>query len=62
MYKIPTEGDDNSFVLALQRLFHELQTSEKPVGTNELTKSFGWHAQDSFIQRDAVEFLSGVSS
>ena len=60
MYKLPTEG--NSFVLALQRLFHEMQTSDKPVGTKELTKSFGWDAQDSFIQRDAVEFLRVVSS
>lgn len=40
---MPTEGDDSSksVPLALQRVFYELQHSDKPVGTKKLTKSFG---------------------
>lgn len=37
--------------LALQRVFYRLQTSDKSVGTKELTKSFGWDAYDSFTQQ-----------
>ena len=41
---MPTEGDDGSksVPLALQRVFYELQYSDKPVGTKKLTRSFGW--------------------
>ena len=41
---MPTESDDaaKSVPLALQRVFYELQFSDKPVGTKKLTKSFGW--------------------
>uniref|UniRef100_F6U4F9 Ubiquitin carboxyl-terminal hydrolase 7 n=1 Tax=Monodelphis domestica TaxID=13616 RepID=F6U4F9_MONDO len=44
VYMMPTEGDDSSksVPLALQRVFYELQHSDKPVGTKKLTKSFGW--------------------
>lgn len=61
---MPTESDDSakSVALALQRVFHELQTSDKPVGTKKLTKSFGWETLDSFMQHDAQEFLRVVSS
>lgn len=59
VYKMPTEADDDSrsVALALQRVFHELQFSDKPVGTKKLTKSFGWEALDSFMQHDVQEFL-----
>ncbi|XP_055383961.1 ubiquitin carboxyl-terminal hydrolase 7 [Condylostylus longicornis] len=59
VYKMPTEADDSSksVALALQRVFHELQTSDKPVGTKKLTKSFGWETLDSFMQHDVQEFL-----
>ncbi|XP_018335217.1 ubiquitin carboxyl-terminal hydrolase 7 isoform X2 [Agrilus planipennis] len=59
VYKMPTESDDStkSVALALQRVFHELQFSDKPVGTKKLTKSFGWEALDSFMQHDVQEFL-----
>lgn len=59
VYKMPTESDDStkSVALALQRVFHELQTSDRPVGTKKLTKSFGWETLDSFMQHDAQEFL-----
>lgn len=44
VYLMPTESDDSSksVALALQRVFYELQFSDKPVGTKKLTKSFGW--------------------
>jgi ubiquitin carboxyl-terminal hydrolase 7 len=59
VYKMPTEADDSSksVALALQRVFHELQSSNKPVGTKKLTKSFGWETLDSFMQHDVQEFL-----
>ena len=59
VYKMPTESDDSqkSVALALQRVFHELQFHDKPVGTKKLTKSFGWETLDSFMQHDVQEFL-----
>jgi len=56
---MPTESDDStkSVALALQRVFYELQTCDKPVGTKKLTRSFGWETLDSFMQHDVQEFL-----
>lgn len=58
MYQIPTQDDtpSQSVALALQRVFYNLQSSDQPVGTNELTKSFGWTSLDSFMQHDVQEF------
>ncbi|KAF9649101.1 cysteine proteinase [Thelephora ganbajun] len=58
VYQIPTEDEDliESTSLALQRVFYRLQTSDKPVGTNELTKSLGLTSLDSFLQHDVGEF------
>ncbi|KAF8894531.1 hypothetical protein BD779DRAFT_1669025 [Infundibulicybe gibba] len=58
VYQIPTEEDHptESVALALQRVFYHLQTSDQPVGTTELTKSFGWKSLDSFLQHDVQEF------
>jgi hypothetical protein len=58
VYQIPTDGDvpSESLALALQRVFYHLQTSALPVGTTELTKSFGWKSLDSFMQHDVQEF------
>lgn len=58
VYQIPTENDipSDSVALALQRVFYLLQTSSQPVGTTELTKSFGWKSLDSFLQHDVQEF------
>lgn len=39
----------------LQRLFYQLQTSEQAVGTNELTRSFGWETRHIFEQQDVQE-------
>lgn len=57
MYQIPTENDGvDSVPLALQRVFYQLQTSDQPVGTTELTRSFGWKSLDAFLQHDVQEF------
>ncbi|KAM0792135.1 hypothetical protein ACM66B_004835 [Microbotryomycetes sp. NB124-2] len=57
VYQIPTQDDTSDTVpLALQRVFYNLQTSDQPVGTTELTKSFGWKGFDSFLQHDVQEF------
>ncbi|CAO3657616.1 unnamed protein product [Mucor hiemalis] len=58
VYEIPTEGDEptNSVALALQRCFYNLQYSSAPIGTTELTKSFGWDSLDAFMQHDVQEF------
>ncbi|KAI0318629.1 ubiquitin carboxyl-terminal hydrolase 5 [Amylostereum chailletii] len=58
VYEIPTEEEQptQSVALALQRVFYHLQTSDQPVGTTELTKSFGWTSLDSFLQHDVQEF------
>ncbi|KAF8343945.1 cysteine proteinase [Cantharellus anzutake] len=58
VYQIPTESDvpHESVALALQRVFYHLQTSDLPVGTTELTRSFGWKSLDSFMQHDVQEF------
>ncbi|KAH9079482.1 ubiquitin carboxyl-terminal hydrolase 5 [Lactarius deliciosus] len=58
VYEIPTEEErpTESVALALQRVFYHLQTSDQPVGTTELTKSFGWTSLDSFLQHDVQEF------
>lgn len=45
---------DNS-AYTLQRLFYQLQTSNAAVGTNELTKSFGWETRHIFEQQDVQE-------
>ncbi|RUP44365.1 hypothetical protein BC936DRAFT_149573 [Jimgerdemannia flammicorona] len=58
VYEIPTETDEptKSVALALQRVFYNLQFQETPVGTTELTKSFGWDSLDAFMQHDVQEF------
>ncbi|TFB05011.1 Ubiquitin carboxyl-terminal hydrolase 21 [Trichoderma ghanense] len=57
IYEIPTENDETmqNSAYALQRLFYQLQTSEQAVGTNELTKSFGWETRHIFEQQDVQE-------
>ncbi|KAI8905738.1 cysteine proteinase [Powellomyces hirtus] len=57
-FEIPTENEEpsKSIVLALQRIFYNLQFSPDAVSTTELTKSFGWDAIDSFAQHDVQEF------
>lgn len=59
VYSTPTHDDDTteSVILALQRVFYRLETSDKAVSTKELTKSFGWGHMDSFTQHDVQELL-----
>lgn len=63
VYKMPTEADDStkSVGLALQRVFHDLQFSDKAVGTKKLTKSFGWETLDSFMQHDVQVIIHKVT-
>ncbi|KAI8343131.1 hypothetical protein BC941DRAFT_410498 [Chlamydoabsidia padenii] len=58
VYQIPTENDEptNSVALALQRCFYNLQYEDSPIGTTELTKSFGWDSVEAFMQHDVQEF------
>lgn len=57
--QIPTdpqsETKSKAVPLALQRIFYSLQLSDEPVGTMELTKSFGWDSSDAFTQHDIQE-------
>jgi ubiquitin carboxyl-terminal hydrolase 7 len=39
----------------LQRLFYSLQTSDTPVSTQELTKSFGWGPREAFEPQDVQD-------
>ena len=58
VYQIPTSTVSSSEVsvpLALQRIFYLLSSSNDPVGTMELTKSFGWDSLDAFTQHDVQE-------
>jgi ubiquitin carboxyl-terminal hydrolase 7 len=57
IYAIPTEQEEsmNNSAYTLQRLFYQLQTSNTAVGTNELTKSFGWETRHIFEQQDVQE-------
>lgn len=59
VFMIPTESDKSpadSIPLALQRLFYQLQNSNEPVGTSEVTRSFGWTTDDALQQHDIQEF------
>ncbi|KAI1326876.1 cysteine proteinase [Xylariaceae sp. FL0255] len=57
VYQIPTGKDDDvsNSAYALQRLFYQLQISNAAVGTNELTRSFGWDTRHIFEQQDVQE-------
>ncbi|KAI9319606.1 hypothetical protein BX666DRAFT_1914369 [Dichotomocladium elegans] len=58
VYQIPTDNDSptESVSLALQRCFYNIQYSDEPIDTTELTKSFGWDIADAFRQHDVQEF------
>src|SRR4051794_26840383 len=57
VYQIPTGEEEtlSNSAYTLQRLFYQLQTSNNAVGTNELTKSFGWETRHIFEQQDVQE-------
>jgi len=58
VYQIPTVNDTstNNVPLALQNLFINLQDSDQPVDTLELSKAFGWNTTGLFTQNDIQEF------
>ncbi|OHT04300.1 hypothetical protein TRFO_28240 [Tritrichomonas foetus] len=57
VYKMPLENVDQkrSVVFNLQKLFSLLENSDVAVSTKDLTNSFGWTNQDSFMQHDVQE-------
>lgn len=57
VYEIPTDNEspNNSVTLALQKAFYQLQVSNDPLDTLELTRSFGWDSGDAFQQHDVQE-------
>ncbi|EYB93155.1 hypothetical protein Y032_0185g1022 [Ancylostoma ceylanicum] len=57
VYDMPVSQDDseNNVALAMQRVFYDLQHSDRPVGTKKLTKSFGWDSLETFMQHDVQE-------
>lgn len=55
VFQIPTDDDSSTIPYALQRIFAGLHSSEDPVGTSELTRSFGWDSGDEFTQHDVQE-------
>ncbi|CAG8478545.1 24164_t:CDS:10 [Cetraspora pellucida] len=58
IYQILTEDDEpnKSIPLAMQRIFYQLQVSDTPVETTELTKSIGLDSLDGYMQYDIQEF------
>lgn len=57
-YRIPTEMDNaSSMALSLQKVFYNLQFSDKAVCTKNLTKSFGWSSSDVMMQHDVQEMM-----
>ncbi|XP_049850722.1 uncharacterized protein LOC126323767 [Schistocerca gregaria] len=55
VYAIPTDSTNPTIPYALQLLFWDLETSNKPVFTTELTKSFGWKSEQLLMQHDIQE-------
>ncbi len=52
-------ASDSPIMLALQKLFAQLMTSNQyAVSTKELTSAFGWSSADVFEQHDALELFS----
>ena len=60
VYGIPTHGVKNevsSIPLNLQALFYNMESSEVPCSTVDLTRSFGWDDVEGFVQHDIQEFM-----
>ncbi|KAK8885556.1 hypothetical protein M9Y10_041006 [Tritrichomonas musculus] len=59
IYQIPTKVDENektNIILNLQRLFGQMQFSDKACSTKSLTQSFGWNSRRTATQHDTQEF------
>jgi hypothetical protein len=59
VYLLPTESDDqsHSIPLALQKLFYDLQFTDRPVSTKKLTRSFGYVKANVVRVLDRVSFM-----
>ena len=59
VYALPHDGETlrGSTTLALQSVFHQLQTGKDSVSTEDLTSAFGWNAADTFMQQDLQEMM-----
>lgn len=55
VYQIPGDESGTAVPGALQRMFYMMLTSQSPVSTMELTRSFGWDTLDAFMQHDIQE-------
>eukprot|EP00238_Polyblepharides_amylifera_P000665 CAMPEP_0196572050 /NCGR_PEP_ID=MMETSP1081-20130531/2168_1 /TAXON_ID=36882 /ORGANISM="Pyramimonas amylifera, Strain CCMP720" /LENGTH=1108 /DNA_ID=CAMNT_0041889233 /DNA_START=195 /DNA_END=3521 /DNA_ORIENTATION=- len=58
VYHMPTTEEDipsKNIPLALQSLFYKVQFNDLSVATKDLTRSFGWDANESFMQHDVQE-------
>mmetsp|Transcript_19656 Transcript_19656/g.42954 ORF Transcript_19656/g.42954 Transcript_19656/m.42954 type:complete len:1106 (-) Transcript_19656:700-4017(-) len=58
VYHMPTTEEDvasKNIPLALQSLFYKVQFHDTSVATKDLTRSFGWDANESFMQHDVQE-------
>ena len=58
VYQMPIVAakKESSIAWQLQRLYFELQSSNRAAETKNLTKSFGWKDMDGFRQQDIQEF------
>ena len=54
--QVPSDGEEPSVALAMQRLFWNLQTSRKAQSTRDLLASFGWDSSDTLMQQDISDF------
>eukprot|EP01060_Flectonema_neradi_P026792 TRINITY_DN3611_c0_g1_i1.p1 TRINITY_DN3611_c0_g1~~TRINITY_DN3611_c0_g1_i1.p1 ORF type:complete len:1337 (+),score=251.81 TRINITY_DN3611_c0_g1_i1:62-4072(+) len=57
-----TKSDEPDLVLALQRVFYNLQFQKRAVTTKELTQAFGWNQEDAFRQHDIHELTRVLCS
>lgn len=60
VYQIPMTDSDKTkktMIYNLQKLFAQMENSNKAVSTRDLTISFGWTSAESFKQNDAQELL-----
>ncbi|KAI7884409.1 cysteine proteinase [Lichtheimia hyalospora FSU 10163] len=59
VYALPTENQEptSNTALALQRLFYQMQYSDKSVSVLELTRAFGWRDLELYMAHDCVEFI-----
>ena len=57
VYQIPYDSSSNvpTVSKSLQKIFYLLLTLNEPVGTLDITKSFGWNSSDAFTQHDVQE-------